>query len=94
MQNEQIRIILHVQPNATQNRVVGFLDGVLRVNIAAPPTKGKANQELVKFLSSLFGISKNSLSIEKGMTSKKKSIAIRGLGQDQALRLLEKYRTL
>ena len=55
--------------------------------------KGKANQELIKFLSSLLGVSKNSLSIEKGMTGKKKTVAVRGLGQDQVLGLLEKYRT-
>ncbi len=93
VQKEQIRITVHVQPNATQNRVAGFRDGVLRVNIAAPPIKGKANQELVKFLSSLLGVSKNSLSIEKGMTSKKKTIAVKELVQDHVLRLLEKYRT-
>ena len=93
VQKEQIRITVHVQPNATQNKVAGFRDGVLQVKITAPPIKGKANQELVKFLSSLLGVSKNSLSIEKGMTGKKKTVAVRGLGQDQVLRLLEKYRT-
>ena len=93
VQKEQTRITVHVQPNATQNKVAGFRDGVLQVKITAPPIKGKANQELVKFLSSLLGVSKNSLSIEKGMTGKKKTVAVRGLGQDQVLRLLEKYRT-
>ena len=93
MQKEQIRITVHVQPNASQNKVAGFKDGILQVSIVAPPIKGKANQELVKFLSSLLGVSKSSLSIEKGMTGKKKTIAVRGLGQEQVLRLLEKYQT-
>ncbi|MFC2006913.1 DUF167 domain-containing protein [Chloroflexota bacterium] len=90
VQKEQIRITVLVQSNATQNKVAGFRGGVLQVKIAAPPIKGKANQELVKFLSSLLGVSKSSLSIEKGMTSKKKTIVVRGLGQDEVLRLLER----
>jgi len=88
IQKEQIRIVVHVQPNANENKVTGFRDGILRVRLAAPPIKGKANQELVKFLSSFLGISKSNLSIEKGMTSKRKTVAIKGLGQDQLFRLL------
>ena len=90
MQKESVRIVVRVQPNASQNSVVSFQDGVLRVRIAAPPIKGKANQELVEFLSDLLGVSKGSLSIEKGMNAKTKTIAVRGLGQDYILRLLEK----
>jgi len=71
--------------------MVGFRGGVLHVRVTAPPTKGKANQELVKFLSSLLGISKSNLSIERGMTGKKKTIAVRGLGRDQVFKLLERY---
>ena len=92
-EKEQVRIVVRVQPNASQNTVVGFQDGVLRVRIAAPPIKGKANQELVEFLSSFLGVSKNSLSIEKGMSGKKKTIAVRGLGQEQVLILLENHQT-
>jgi uncharacterized protein (TIGR00251 family) len=93
VQKEQIRITVHVQPNAGQNKVAGFRDGVLQVRIAAPPIKGKANQELVKFLSSLLGVSKTNLSIEKGITSRKKTVAIRGLKRERVLGLLEKYQT-
>jgi len=90
VQKEQIRITVHVQPNASQNEVAGFRDGVLQVRIAAPPIKGKANQELLGFLSDLLRISKSSLTIEKGATSKKKIVAITGLSQSDVLRLLEK----
>ena len=90
-QQEQITITVHVQPNANQNKVVGFRDGVLYIKVAAPPVNGKANKELVKFLSALLGIRKSGLGIERGTTSKTKVVAIRGLGQDMVLRLLEKY---
>jgi uncharacterized protein (TIGR00251 family) len=93
VQKEQVRITVHVQPNASQNNVVSFQDGVLQLRIAAPPIKGKANQELIKFVSSLLGVSKSNLSIVRGMTGKKKTVAIRGLGVDRVFRLLEKYET-
>jgi len=79
VQEEQARISVHVQPNASQNKVVSFEDGILQVKIAAPPIKGRANEGLVRFLSSLLGVSKSNLTIEKGMTSKKKTVAIGGL---------------
>ncbi|MFC1925030.1 DUF167 domain-containing protein [Chloroflexota bacterium] len=88
-EKEQCRFEVRVQPNAGQNSVTSFQDGVLRVRIAAPPVKGKANQELVEFLSRLLGVNKSSLSIEKGMNSKRKTIAVMGLEQDHILRLLE-----
>ena len=87
---EKLRISVHVNPNAGQNKVVGFQEGLLKVMIAAPPIKGKANQELLRFLSDLLGISKSNLAIEKGETSKKKTVAISGLSQSEVLRLLEK----
>ncbi len=90
-EKEQSKITVHTQPNASQNEVVSFKDGVLRVRIAAPPVKGKANQELIKFLSDVLGVSKSNLTIEKGLTSKNKTVAIRGLGQEQVVRLLERH---
>ncbi len=82
----QTRIVVRVQPNAGQNQLLGFKEGVLYVRIAAPPLKGKANQELIKFLSHIWGVSKSNLTIEKGMAGKRKVIAISGLTQDEIMR--------
>ena len=79
---------LRVRPNAAHNEVVGFTDGVLEVRIAAPPVKGKANQELIAFLSQVLGVSKSRLNIIKGQTSRHKVIAIAGLSQDEIIRRL------
>ncbi len=61
---------------------------MLRVKVAAPPVRGKANKELIDFLSQLLGISKSSIAIEKGLTSRKKVIAVKGLSQTQILERL------
>lgn len=89
-EKEQSKIAVHTQPSASQNEVVGFKDGVLWVRLVAPPVKGKANQELIKLLSDVLGVSKSNLTIEKGITSRRKTVAIRGLGQEQVVRLLER----
>ena len=76
---------IRVQPNAAKNQIVGFAGGILRVRIAAPPVKGKANKELLAFLSQMLGIGKSSLAITKGHTSRSKVIAIDGLSLAEAV---------
>jgi hypothetical protein len=89
-QGEQARIVVQVQPNASRNQVVRYQEGVLHLKIAAAPVKGKANRELVKFLAETLGVSRGSLSIESGLTNKRKVITIEGLTQDQVIIQLEK----
>ena len=90
MQEERATIVVRVQPNTSQNKVVRFEDGVWHLRIAAPPTEGKANQELIKFLSDILGVGKGNLTIEKGMTNKKKAIVVKGLTPNQVTGQLEK----
>lgn len=82
------KISLRVHPNAARNEVVGFTDGVLLVKVSAPPVKGKANRELIAFLSQMLGVGKSSLTIITGHTSRSKVIAIDGLSQGEAIRRL------
>ena len=94
VEKEQTKIVARVQPNASQNKVLGFEDGVLQVRIAAPPIKGKANQELITFLSDILGVSRSNLTIEKGITCKRKIVRITGLTQSHkvdSVRLLTFY---
>ena len=88
MTREIAHINMQIQPNARRNEVLGFEEGILRVKIAAPPVKGKANKELVDFLSGLLGVSKGSITIEKGLTSRRKLVVIEGLSQAQILERL------
>ena len=90
MKEEQATIVVQVQPNASQNKVVRFANDIWYLRIVAPPVKGKANQELNKFLSDILGINKSNLTIVKGMTSKRKLVAIKGLLQDQVTSQLKK----
>lgn len=84
----EVKISLRVYPNASRNEMVGFTDGVLRVKVSAPPIKGKANRELVTFLSRLLGVGKSSVNIIKGHTARNKVVAIDGLSRAEVIQRL------
>ena len=82
------KISLKVQPNAAKNEVINFTHGVLQVKVAAPPVRGKANKELIAFLSQVLGVSKDALTIVKGRTSRSKVITIDSLSQEEIIHRL------
>lgn len=88
MSGNEAKISLRVHPNAARNEVVGFTDGVLGVRVAAPPVKGKANRELIAFLSQLLGVSQSTITILKGHTARHKVVAIKGLSQEEVMKRL------
>ncbi len=77
------RLSVKVQPNAGRNEVVALNEGVWKIKIAAQPDKGKANKELVNFLSDILGIRKDSITILKGETSHNKILAIIGVNSEE-----------
>ncbi len=84
MANEiQTRITVQVQPGASRSQVKDFKEGILYIRIAAPPVEGKANRELIEFLSEILEVSKSRITIEKGLTGKKKVVLITGLTQER-----------
>ena len=84
----EARIAVRVYPSAARNEVVGFIGEVLQVKVAAPPVKGKANQELIAFLSKVLGISKSRIGIIRGHTNRNKVIAVDGLTREDIMKRL------
>ena len=85
---QKTTISIKVTPNAARNEIAGFADDVLRVKVAAPPVKGKANKELLSFLCRLLAVSKDRVDIVRGHTARNKLIAIDGMSKESALELL------
>ena len=81
-----IRLAIKVTPNASRNEITDFKDGVLQLKIAAPPLKGKANKEIIDFLSRVLGVKKSSIAIIRGLTSRNKIIAIEEMSGDEVLK--------
>ncbi len=88
LSGNKAKILLRVLPDAVRNALLGFREGVLRVRVKASPEKGRANQELVSFLSQILSLPRGALTIIKGHTSRDKVIAIDGLSQDEVMRRL------
>ena len=70
---------VRVIPRASKSEIVGAHDGALKIRLAAPPVDGAANEELVKTLAKYFEISRSSVEILSGATSKTKQIRIAGI---------------
>ena len=85
---DEVKIALRVHPGATRNEVVGIDNGVWRLKIAAVPKQGRANRELVDFLSKILATSKSRINIVKGRTARNKLVAISGLSQEDITRRL------
>jgi len=51
-------------------------DGLYRVYVSAAPRKGKANAQLLKAMSRHLGVTKGSITIKKGLTSREKVLRI------------------
>ena len=90
MKEKPVKIAVQAHPGAKRNEVLRFVDGVWHLKISAPPTEGKANKELIEFLSEILDISKSRISIDKGITSHRKLISIEGITKETVEERLRK----
>lgn len=79
----ETRLLVQVSPNAARNAVEGFRGKVVRVRIAAPPVQGKANKELIAFLSEVLKVGKSDIRILKGHTLRNKMLGVKNLTQEE-----------
>ena len=81
-------IAVKVVPRAASDEIVGWLDGTLKVRVAAPPQDGRANRALEALLAAALGLKKNAVTVTAGKSSARKHVAITGLTRDEVLRRL------
>ena len=83
-----VRVAVHVVPRAAKSAVLGVHGDRLKIALAAPPVDGAANAELVAFFARALGRPKRDVELVAGLTSRKKTLAIAGVGVAQVLALL------
>lgn len=72
-----VAIPIRVTPRASRNEVVEILsDQTVKIRLKAPPVEGKANEELIKFLSKILGVPKSNLEIVAGATGRDKLVSV------------------
>lgn len=74
--NGAVFFSLKVVPGSSKTALAGIFDGMLKIKIAAPAEKGKANSCLIDFLAKKLDIKKKNISIISGKTSHLKKIKI------------------
>ncbi len=79
------RTALKVQPSASSRRIRFISDKTVKVYLNSPPEKGRANRELVKYLSGVLGVAKSSVRIVSGRTGKTKTLRIEGISEKDFL---------
>lgn len=83
-----VRLHLFIQPKASRNEVVGPHNGEIKIKLSAPPVDGKANEELIEFLSKIFSVPKRQITLLKGETNRHKTVEIANVSPDEAEKLL------
>lgn len=76
----EIYIRIKARPGANATAIKGIMDTpdgeTVKIDVAAPAEKGKANEELVKFLAICFSVAKTAVKIISGAGEKVKLIKI------------------
>jgi uncharacterized protein len=83
----RLLVEVKVVPGSARSQVAGIRDGALLVRVAAPPEKGKANEELRACLARELHLPKSSVVLVSGAASRRKRLSLPS-ETEQALRLL------
>lgn len=75
-QGHDLHLQVRVQPRASRDEWVGPSGGYLKLRITAPPTDGKANRHLCRFLATLFQVPPSRVALLGGDSSRCKRICI------------------
>lgn len=78
-------IALKITPRARREGVKGVVVGLdgpaLALGIAAPPSEGRANEALRRFLAKRWGVATSAITIESGAGARHKRILVAGNGE-------------
>lgn len=75
-----MKIKVKVIPKSSQSKIEEIGPSELKIKLKSAPIKGQANEELIELLAGYYQVSKNQISIIRGLTSKNKIIEINNYG--------------
>ena len=70
---------IRVRPRAGRNTIEIGDDGQVTVRVTAAPERGRANEAVVEILAKKLGVSKSSVTLVRGITSRDKVVRIDGV---------------
>jgi uncharacterized protein (TIGR00251 family) len=87
-EGENLLLRVFVQPRASRNQFCGTHDGELKLKLTSPPVDGAANECCREFLAKQLKVSKSSITIVSGETSRHKRLRIIGVTLSQLEQLV------
>jgi uncharacterized protein (TIGR00251 family) len=84
------RVTVKVHPRAKRSALTGRFGEAWKLDLAAPPVDGKANDECVRFFAELAGVARSRVRIVSGATARLKVVEVAGMEQQALERLLAK----
>ena len=76
------RLTVKVHPRARRSAIAGRLGDAWKLDLAAPPVDGRANEECIRFFAQLAGVPRARVRIVTGATSRTKVVDIEGVSQE------------
>ena len=73
-----IQITVKVVPGSSRSQIVGLYGQMLKIKVAAPPEKGKANKAVIEFLAEELNLKKTDVEITAGHTNSVKQVFLSG----------------
>ena len=91
---EGVTLAVRAQPGARKTAIAGLYGegeaAQLKVAVQAPPIKGRANEALIAWFADFFSLSRTSVVLISGETSRSKVFLLRGMKRAQAEATLAK----
>jgi uncharacterized protein len=88
MGGSSTRLRLRVVPGAAKPGFAGRYGDAWKLRVAAPPERGRANEETLELLADTLGLSPTSLRLVSGHGSRDKTVEVSGLTAAEAERRL------
>jgi uncharacterized protein len=85
------RVTVRVHPRAKRTAITGRLGEAYKLDLAAPPVEGKANEECVRFFADLAGVVRSQVRILSGLANRNKVVNVEGIDQEKLEELLARY---
>ena len=87
---EGVLISLHVSPGARSTELKGLYgEKAIKLSVAAPPEKGRANAEVERFPSGALGVAASRVEVLRGVSGRDKIVLARCASEEHAGRALD-----
>ena len=91
--DDAVVLSVHAQPGAGKTQVVGRHGDAVKIRVAAPPEKGRANEALTDVIVRSFGLDAADVELVGGASSRSKQFRISGVDPATFGDLLDKVLT-